>query len=145
MVKSSTLIFVLIFAFIFRLEAVTVRLVLVVLFIFAGVFLSVAAETTIVVPGLILILVASACAGLRWSLTQVLLKKSPKMGMNHPAATLFWLTPAMGVTLAIMSMVLDGWGNVFRLPFFEPDRILKTIVIFIFPGCLAFCMVLSEY
>jgi len=145
MVKSSTLVFVLIFAFLFRLESPSIRLILVVLFIFAGVFLSVAAETTIVVPGLVLILIASACAGLRWSLTQVLLKKSPKMGMNNPAATLFWLTPSMGITLAIISMVLEGWGNVFRLPFFESDQLLKTIGIFVFPGCLAFCMVLSEY
>src|ERR1700744_2557073 len=115
MVKSSTLIFVLIFAFIFRLEPLSLRSVLVFLFIFVGVLMSVAAETQIIVSGLVLVLLGSACAGLRWSLTQVLLKRSPKMGMNNPAATLFWLGPSMGVTLTLLSMIIDGWGNVFRL------------------------------
>lgn len=67
------------------------------------------------------------------------------MGMNNPAATLFWLAPSMGVTLCILSMIIDGWGNVFRLPFFYPERIVQTILFLVFPGVLAFCMVMSEY
>ena len=144
MTKSATLLFVLVFAFLFRLEVFSTRLVLVVLLIFAGVTLSNAGETDIVLSGLLLCLSASASSGLRWSLTQLLLK-SPKMGFNNPAATLFWLTPIMGVTLTLLSMIVDGWLTVFANLFLEPSKLLVTIPLLLLPGIIAFCMVLSEY
>ena len=106
MCKSSSLAFVLIFAFLFRLERPSIRLIGIILIITAGVILMVSSETQFQLFGMILVLSASAFGGLRWSLTQILLDKE-HMGMGNPIATLYWLAPIMGATLATVSMIVD--------------------------------------
>jgi solute carrier family 35 protein C2 len=145
MCKSSSLIFVLLFAFIFKLETFSFRLIGVILLIFCGVLLMVVTQTHFVLGGLVLVLSASALGGLRWSLTQVLLKDK-KMGMDNPAATIYWLSPIMGVTLAVISAVVDDWMTVFRSHFFDGfGATSKTAMYLCAPGVVAFCMVLSEF
>jgi solute carrier family 35, member C2 len=145
MCKSSSLIFVLLFAFLLRLEAFSWRLVSVVTLIFAGVVLMVATEAAFHFTGMLLVFSASAFGGLRWSLTQILLRKRD-MGMDTPVATVFWLAPAMGFTLALASMAVEGWGNVFGLPIWAtPKQVVQTLGLVTAPGGLAFAMVLSEY
>ncbi|KAG5731801.1 hypothetical protein E4T56_gene1578 [Termitomyces sp. T112] len=145
MCKSSSLIFVLFFAFIFRLEIFSWRLVGVIILIFSGVLLMVATETRFVFEGFILVLSASACGGLRWSLTQLLLRNR-KMGLDNPAATIYWLAPSMGVTLAIISVIVDSWSSIFGGPFFvTAGKSLQTIFYVATPGVIAFCMILSEF
>jgi len=145
MCKSSSLIFVLLFAFLFKLEVYSFRLVGVIMLIFSGVLLMVATETHFVLSGLLLVLSASAFGGLRWSLTQILLKNR-KMGMDNPAATIYWLAPVMGLTLATISVVVDNWVAVFRSRFFlDLPTTLHTAIFLVSPGVVAFLMVLSEY
>jgi solute carrier family 35, member C2 len=145
MCKSSSLIFVLLFAFIFHLEKFSWRLVAVIFLIFSGVLLMVATETKFVLEGLILVLSASAFGGLRWSLTQILLQNK-KMGFDNPAATIYWLAPVMGITLALLSAVVEHWGAVFSSRFFLTfDKVLETTLFIAAPGILAFCMIMSEF
>lgn len=145
MCKSSSLIFVLLFAFILRLETFSFRLVGVISLIFSGVVLMVATETQFVLSGLLLVLSASAFGGLRWGLTQLLLRDK-KMGLDNPAATVFWLSPLMGLFLAIISLVLEGWLKVFASPFFDGFwTTMNTLPYLILPGLVAFCMMMSEY
>jgi solute carrier family 35, member C2 len=144
MVKSSSLIFVLAFAFWFRLEVFSLRLIGVIALIFAGVILMVATETHFVLSGFLLVLGGTAFGGLRWALTQVLLKNK-KIGMDHPAATIFWLAPIMGITLSIVSAILDRWADLVGSRFFASfGSTLQTCVFLTVPGVLAFCMILSE-
>jgi solute carrier family 35 protein C2 len=144
MCKSSSLIFVLLFAFLFRIEIFSWRLVFVITLISAGVVLMVATETAFHLTGMLMVFSASALGGLRWSLTQILLRRR-EMGMDTPVATVYWLAPTMGLTLAFVSIVIEGWGNVFRLPVWAPERIVRTLGLITAPGGLAFAMVLSEY
>ena len=144
MCKSSSLIFVLLFAFMFRLEVFSYRLVAVIFFIFGGVLLMVASETSFELLGFLLVITASACSGLRWSLTHMLLKNKD-MGMDNPAATVFWLAPVMGVTLAIVSVFWENWSEIFAPPFFSGASSLRTLFFLGAPGVVAFCMVLSEF
>lgn len=145
MVKSSSLIFVLFFAFLLRLEVFSWRLIGVIALIVVGVLLMVATETQFVLSGFLLCLSASAMSGLRWGLTQVLLKNK-KMGMDNPAATLFWLSPIMAVSLGIISLFTEGWFRVFSTKFFSGGwQTVQTCFFLTVPGVLAFCMVLSEY
>ena len=105
----------------------------------------VATQTHFVLGGFLLVTSASALGGLRWGLTQLLLR-SKNIGMNNPAATLFWLTPIMGLTLAIASAVSGDWGKVLGSDFFAtPGKVFETTFFLICPGLLAFCMVLSEF
>ena len=146
MCKSSSLAFVLIFAFLFRLEVPSWRLVGIILIITSGVVLMVSTETQFDAVGMVQVLTASALGGLRWSLTQLLLHKE-SMGMNNPIATLFWLAPIMGVTLATCSLVFDGWGNVFSHDEFwgTLSATIQTVCAIVFPGVLAFMMNITEF
>ncbi|XP_006460905.1 hypothetical protein AGABI2DRAFT_70443 [Agaricus bisporus var. bisporus H97] len=145
MCKSSSLIFVLLFAFLFRLEVYSWRLVAVIFLIFSGVLLMVATETHFVLNGFALVISASALGGLRWSLTQIMLKNK-KMGFDNPAATIYWLSPVMSLSLAIVSMAIEDWAGLFRSEFFSGfTKILETMLFLSAPGVVAFCMVLSEF
>jgi solute carrier family 35 protein C2 len=144
MCKSSSLIFVLLFAILFRLETFSWHLTAVILLIFLGVLLMVATEAEFVLQGLILVLSASALGGLRWSLTQILLKNK-KLGFDNPAATIFWLAPSMGITLAVVSASIEQWSSLFKSEFFHGTSLLKTAFFVSAPGVIAFCMVLSEF
>jgi solute carrier family 35, member C2 len=145
MCKSSSLIFVLAFAFLFRLEIFSWRLVGVIFLISSGVVLMVATETHFVLGGFLLVLSASGLGGLRWALTQLLLKNR-KLGMDNPAATIYWLAPIMGITLAIVSAAVESWSTMFRGQFFDGLWIsLKTALLLSAPGVVAFAMVLSEF
>lgn len=146
MCKSSSLAFVLLFAFLFKLEKPTWKLVGIITIITAGVVLMVSTETQFEFAGMIEVLTASALGGLRWSLTQILLDKE-SMGMSNPIATLFWLAPIMGLTLSIVSMVVDGWGTVLgNDKFFGSLWVaLETAVMIVIPGFIAFCMNVTEF
>ncbi|KAJ7931644.1 TPT-domain-containing protein [Mycena leptocephala] len=144
MCKSSSLIFVLIFAFLFRLEKFSIRLVAVIFLIFFGVLLMVATEANFILGGFLLVLTASALGGFRWALTQLLLKDR-KMGMDNPAATIYWLAPIMGLTLGATSFFLDDWSALFSSKFFVGWMAMRTIFFLTMPGIVAFCMVLSEF
>ena len=144
MCKSSSLIFVLAFAFIFRLETFSLRLIGVILLIFSGVLLMVATETHFVFHGFILVISASAFSGLRWSLTHLLLKNK-QLGMDNPAATLFWLSPTMGLTLGVISIAIESWSTIFRDFYGSFWDAIKNSLYLISPGVVAFCMVLSEF
>ena len=145
MCKSSSLIFVLLFAFAFRLETFSWRLIGVITIIFVGVILMVATQTQFVLSGFIMVISASALGGLRWSLTNLLMKDK-KMGLDSPASTIYWLAPVMGLTLGVISLIVDGWLNVFRMPFFDGFwTSVETMLFLSAPGAIAFCMVLSEF
>lgn len=132
MCKSSSLVFVLFFAFIFRLERFSARLIGVIMLITSGVVLMVATETKFALGGMLLVFAASALGGLRWALTQMLLtghgghgaavpnaateveeKEEEPMGLDNPCATIYWLAPTMAVTLFILCAIVDGLGNIF--------------------------------
>ncbi|KAJ3867949.1 triose-phosphate transporter family-domain-containing protein [Lentinula novae-zelandiae] len=146
MVKSSSLIFVLLFAFLFHLERFSWRLVGVIMLICSGVLLMVATETHFILGGFVLVISASALGGLRWALTQLLFQNK-KMGFSNPASTIFLLSPIMAVTLIILSFLIESWSSLLRSEFFTSGitRTIKTILLLLAPGVLAFCMVLSEF
>jgi solute carrier family 35 protein C2 len=145
MVKSSSLLFVLFFAFLFHLEPFSLRLLLVILLISFGVFLMVFNTTDISISGLIMVFCASALGGLRWALTEVVMHKKA-MGLSNPFATIFWLAPVMAVCLGFVSLILEGWGVVFRSYHWQGAfGVVRTVGVIALPGSMAFAMVASEY
>lgn len=117
MCKSSTLAFVLIFAFLFKLEKPSWKLILIIVIITAGVILMVSDETDFNLVGFIQVMAASAFGGLRWSLTEVLLRKE-SMGLTNPFASIFFLAPAQAIILLIISAIVEGYITIFTSPFF---------------------------
>ncbi|OAA64831.1 hypothetical protein ISF_04241 [Cordyceps fumosorosea ARSEF 2679] len=145
MCKSSSLAFVLIFAFIFRLEKPTWRLVAIIATMTVGVILMVSGEVEFKLSGFLLVISAAFFSGFRWGLTQLLLLRNP--ATSNPFSSIFFLSPIMFITLFAMAIPVEGFGELFE----GFNRIsaefgtFMTPIFLLFPGCIAFLMIASEF
>ncbi|KAJ1945177.1 hypothetical protein FBU59_002385 [Linderina macrospora] len=146
MCKSSSLGFVLLFAFLFGLERVRLVLIAIIAVISVGVMLMAAGEVNFVWAGFLEVMTSSAMSGLRWSLTQILLSQE-RFGMNNPVATMSKLTPIIGVSIMVFSLIIEH-------PFTEISKnknmdttqgTIMIVCLMMAGGVLAFSMVLSEF
>ncbi|KAF9101042.1 Triose-phosphate Transporter [Mortierella sp. AM989] len=164
MCKSSSLAFVLLFAFAFKLERPTWTLAGVIGVICVGLFMMVMSEVDFVLAGdtspkanvysnrlckrFIQVMLASVLGGLRWSLTQLLLERTDtKSGsLANPISTIFFLSPIMGICLCVVAGIFEGYGNIFSSEFFHSmGSSLGTLGLLFLGGIFAFAMVLAEF
>ncbi|KAK9250824.1 triose-phosphate transporter family-domain-containing protein [Lipomyces tetrasporus] len=143
MVKSSNLVFVLFFAFIFRLEKPTVQLISIIAMMTVGVIMMVASEAQFVFIGFILVLIAAILSGFRWSLTQILLKRNEST--SNPFSTIFYLAPVMCVTLVILAIPIEGLHNFLSAPIWQEESWFLWFLILVAPGVIAFLMTAAEF
>lgn len=145
MCKSSVLIFVLIFAFLFRLEKPSLKLILIILTMTLGVLMMVAGETSFHALGFALAMSASFFSGFRWALTQILLLRHP--ATSNPFATMFFIAPIMFVTLFFIACISETPSAVITGIFLlvRDHGVAKALLLLIVPGCIAFCMIASEF
>jgi solute carrier family 35 protein C2 len=145
MCKSSVLGFVLLFAFLFRLESPNLKLILIIMVMIIGVTMMVAGETTFNALGFAFILSSSFFSGFRWALTQILLLRHP--ATSNPFATMFWLAPIMFMTLFLIALVSETPSAVLVgiHTLSSTHGAWKSAVLLIFPGTLAFCMTTAEF
>ncbi|OMP81478.1 putative transporter C22E12.01 [Diplodia seriata] len=145
MCKSSVLGFVLIFAFLFRLEKPSWKLGGIILTMTIGVVMMVAGETAFNALGFILIMSSALSSGFRWSLTQILLLRNP--ATSNPFSSIFFLAPVMFISLLVIAIPVEGFLEL--LDGFNKLRDVKgtglSCLILIFPGTLAFLMTASEF
>lgn len=145
MCKSSVLIFVLTFAFVFRLEKPSVKLILIILTMTGGVLMMVFGETAFHALGFALAMSASFFSGFRWGLTQILMLRHP--ATSNPFATLFFLSPIMFATLFIIAMFAESPSAIVSgiHILVSEQGLAKSLVLLIIPGVLAFCMISAEF
>lgn len=151
MVKTSSLLFVLIFGLLFRLEMFSWRLILIVIIMCVSVSMMTMKKGSIVDDheswqhslGVILILLASAFSGLRWCFTQLLLKKSKYT--TNPILTIFYLAPGMGFLLFVFALFIEGWSKFSSLSVWEERGVFWTLMLMTFPAVLAFIMTVCEF
>jgi len=145
MCKSSSLAFVLIFAFAFRLEKVTWKLIAIISVMTIGVVMMVASEAQFVTIGFVLVLLASVLSGLRWSLTQMLLLHNPATG--NPFSSIFFLAPCMFVSILAVAIPVEGFGPMSERfdELMIQEGFIRALAIVVFPGVIAFLMVSSEF
>ncbi|TQV95660.1 solute carrier family 35 member C2 [Cordyceps javanica] len=145
MCKSSSLAFVLIFAFVFRLEKPTWRLVAIIATMTVGVILMVSGEVEFKLSGFLLVISAAFFSGFRWGLTQLLLLRNP--ATSNPFSSIFFLSPIMFITLFAMAIPVEGFGDLFeglgRIS--QEFGTVMTPIFLLFPGCIAFLMIASEF
>lgn len=148
MVKSSSLAWVLFFSILFKLEVPTRKLIGIIGVMTAGVVMMVAGEAHFVLVGFLLVLGAAVFSGLRWSLTQLLLRsdKPGRINTNHdPIRTIMYLTPIMFFFLAIFGAILEGFGPFFSAELWDKKGTLLGLLIVILPGVFAFLMTFFEF
>lgn len=145
MCKSSSLAFVLLFAFVFRLETPTWKLVSIIATMTIGVILMVFGEVEFKLGGFFLVISAAFFSGLRWGLTQILLLRHPST--SNPFSSIFFLTPVMFLTLFALAIPVEGFGPLaegFGNLTKEFGVILAPLCL-LFPGCIAFLMTAAEF
>lgn len=107
MIKSSTPVWVLMFSFLFGFEKPRINLIAVISFIVFGVWLTIDGEPKFDTKGFILVLAAAIASGLRWNMTQFLMKSSKSNKDNSPLATMYHLSPIMFITMLLLSLIIE--------------------------------------
>ncbi|KAL7103961.1 hypothetical protein ACP275_08G214200 [Erythranthe tilingii] len=145
MCKSASPIFLLLFAFAFRLESPSVKLFGIIFVISVGILLTVAKETEFEFWGFLFVMLAAVMSGFRWTMTQILLQKEV-YGLKNPLTLMSYVTPIMAIATALLSLVLDPWPDFTRSDYFNSSwNIARSFSLMFFGGTLAFFMVLTEY
>ncbi|XP_021767411.1 probable sugar phosphate/phosphate translocator At1g06470 [Chenopodium quinoa] len=145
MCKSASPIFLLVFAFAFRLESPSVKLFGIILVISFGILLTVAKETEFEFWGFIFVMLAAVMSGFRWCMTQILLQKE-SYGLKNPLTFMSYVTPIMALATGLMSLLLDPWHEFPQNEYFNSSwHITRSCLLMLFGGTLAFFMVLTEY
>lgn len=145
MCKSAAPIFLLLFAFVFRLETPSFKLSGIILVISIGILLTVSKETEFEFWGFVLVMLAAVMSGFRWCMTQILLQKE-SYGLRNPLTLMSNVTPVMAVATALLSLALDPWEEFQENVYFDtPYHISRSCLLMFFGGTLAFFMVLTEY
>jgi len=145
--KSTVVCFVLLFSFIWRLQKPTWELAGIVALIVGGVILFQAQDDlSFHSSGFLLVMLASMMGGLRWVLTQVLLK-SNDLGLNGTVDTLFHVAPTMALTLFPFAAASEGERFAHSEMLFGGDLNVATLTILavLMGTVLAFFLTLSEY
>lgn len=145
MCKSSALAFVLLFAFLFRLESPSVKLIIIIATMTIGVVMMVAGETAFNALGFALVIASAFFSGFRWGLTQILLLRHP--ATSNPFSTLFLLTPVMFISLIVIAISVEGPFEIHQgfLNLADKHGTVFGSCLLVFPGVLAFCMISSEF
>ncbi|KAK4727897.1 hypothetical protein R3W88_032814 [Solanum pinnatisectum] len=145
MCKSASPIFLLFFAFAFRLESPSVKLLGIILVISVGILLTVAKETEFEFWGFVFVMLAAVMSGFRWTMTQILLQKEA-YGLKNPLTLMSYVTPVMTLSTAVLSLIFDPWHEFRHTNYFDTSwHIARSCLLMLFGGTLAFFMVLTEY
>lgn len=145
MCKSASPIFLLIFAFAFRLESPSIKLLGIMMIISIGILLTVAKETEFEIWGFIFVMLAAVMSGFRWSMTQILLQKEA-YGLKNPLTLMSYVAPVMTVATALLSLLIDPWYEFKTNNYFNSSwHVIRSCLLMLIGGTLAFFMVLTEY
>ncbi|KAM7358370.1 solute carrier family 35 member C2 [Cochliomyia hominivorax] len=147
MTKSSTIVFILIFAILLGLEKKSWSLVTIVGLIAVGLFMFTYKSTQFDALGFIFILVASLCGGIRWSLAQFVMQKS-KLGLHNPIDMIYHMQPWMIGALLPFVIIFEGKGlmNIMENMGNYTDSAIYMVILKISAGAtLAFFMEVSEF
>ncbi|XP_005190750.2 solute carrier family 35 member C2 [Musca domestica] len=147
MTKSSTIVFILIFAILLGLEKKSWSLVFIVSLISLGLFMFTYKSTQFHTLGFIFILVASLSGGVRWSLAQFLMQKS-KLGLHNPIDMIYHMQPWMILALLPFVIIFEGkpfFGVMDKLSEFPGTEINMVILKITFGAAMAFCMEVAEF
>ncbi|MCO5568521.1 hypothetical protein L7F22_022220 [Adiantum nelumboides] len=153
MCKSAAPVFLLLFAFAFKLEVPSFKLFAIISIISSGVLLTglgsllstKSEEQQFELLGFILVILAAVMSGFRWTVTQTLLQKK-EFGLTNPLAVMAQLAPVMAILTGVLSVASEPWHKLREHPFFDTyNNAFKSCLLLFLGGSLAFFMVLAEY
>ncbi|CAH0546770.1 unnamed protein product [Brassicogethes aeneus] len=144
MTKSTTIVFILFFSILFKLEKMTWSLCGIVGMITTGLLLFTYKATQFNLLGFLLLLLASISSGLRWTCVQILLQKS-KLGMKNPVDMIYNMQPWMILSVLPFALWIEGPIVVESLNSkFDYAVFVTFIMRILFGAFIAFFMEFSE-
>jgi solute carrier family 35 protein C2 len=142
MVKASTPIFVLGWAYLFGIERITWTLLLVVFIIAVGEFMTVLGEVEFDEVGFLMCLGASILSGARWTLVQLKLQ-SMEPRLKTTIATMRLLAPSMFFSMLFVALLVERpWV---RLAGYSLEETIKMFGLGLFGAFFAISMILCEF
>ncbi|XP_005092130.1 solute carrier family 35 member C2 [Aplysia californica] len=147
MSKTTSVIFILIFSLVLRLEKFRWSLILVVLCIFSGLFLFTFHSTQFNLEGFILVMMASVLSGLRWTLAQIVLQKKD-LGLQNPLDMMYHIQPWMILALFPLSAGMEGVSvssSSHYFGFYDWSTLMSSLGMIMIGAGLSFMLELSEF
>jgi len=145
--KSTSIVFILFFSLLFRLEKKHWSLIVIVLMISSGLAMFTYKSTDFVFVGFFMVLSASFLSGIRWTLSQLIMQKS-QLGLSNPVDMIYHVQPVMIMVLIPFAVGFEGVTISSSLALFRfEDSILflTTITRVVAGGLIAFFMEVAEY
>lgn len=138
MIKSSTPVWVLMFSFLFGFEKLKLNLIIIISVIVLGICLTIDGEPKFDTKGFFLVSISAIASGLRWNMTQLLMKKSSNTATNNnnssssPLSAMYHLSPVMFITMLLLSLYFEN-------PFHQQtssSKSIMTLLVMSFGGVL---------
>jgi solute carrier family 35 protein C2 len=149
MAKSSSILFIVGFSLLLKLERWRTSLGFSASLIAAGLFLFTWRSSQLDLRGLVLVELAALCTGIRWTVSQLVMQgeDQPSSPGHHPLDMVAHVQPWMFLAILPMVFTVEGPELTYKtLTHFQNEYQPFVILGFIFMGgVLAFMMELSEY
>lgn len=107
MTKSTTIIFILIFSILLKLERRSWSLATIVVLISGGLIMFTYKASNFDALGFVCVLIGSLAAGIRWSFAQLVMQRS-KMGLHNPIDMIYVMQPWMMVAVVPFIGLFEG-------------------------------------
>ncbi|XP_053673240.1 solute carrier family 35 member C2 [Anopheles nili] len=147
MTKSTTIVFILIFAILLKLEKKSWSLGAIVIMISGGLFMFTYKSTQFDALGFSFLLFASLSSGIRWTFAQLIMQKS-KLGLHNPIDMIFHMQPWMILSVLPFTIgfegqkLIEGYSLVQQLP---SSVVVDVWLKISFGAFIAFAMEVSEF
>uniref|UniRef100_A0A0M3I0Q7 TPT domain-containing protein n=2 Tax=Ascaris TaxID=6251 RepID=A0A0M3I0Q7_ASCLU len=147
MAKSSSILFIVAFALFLRIERWHPSLGVAAALIASGLFLFTWRSSQLDVRGLLLVELAAACTGVRWTVSQLVMQNEQKCSLRHPLDMVAHVQPWMLLAILPLVLIFERAQLSFQTIFFyegifAPFQIMLLITV---GGLFAFSLEMSEY
>lgn len=145
--KTTSVLWLLGFAILLRLEKLDFTLVLIVVMIASGLFMFVYHYTEFHLFGFLIVLTAAVLSGVRWTFSQTVMQRS-QLGLENPVDFMYHIQPVMLITLVPFLGALEGWelaASEEGFRFHDLSQITRFAGLIAVGGAVAFVMELFEF
>ncbi|KAL6730602.1 hypothetical protein Aduo_001564 [Ancylostoma duodenale] len=146
MAKSSSILFIVAFSLLLRLERWRPALGLETGLIATGLFLFTWHSSQLDLTGLLLVELAASCTGVRWTVSQLVMQRE-EQALNHPLDMVAHVQPWMLIPIVPLIIMFEGGELSYNTVLYYKQQYapLQVTLLIICGGLLAFCMEMSEY
>ncbi|CAJ0567324.1 unnamed protein product, partial [Mesorhabditis spiculigera] len=147
MAKSSGILFIVAFSLLLRLEKWRISLGMETALIAAGLFLFTWRSSQLDLTGLMLVELAAACTGIRWSVSQLVMQKDDSHAIRNPLDMVAHVQPWMLIPIIPLILIFESptYAEIDPLTYQGEFAPLTVISLVFIGGIIAFSMELAEY